>query len=929
MQKFLTSAAQFILKTDKVIHQTTVVMPSRRAAVFFRQALSEQSDTIILAPKILSIEDLCLELSGLETASQAHLFFKLFEAYQDSIATAEPFEEFNKWGRLLLQDFNEIDRHLVDPDSIFNYLGDLKRIENWGLELGEADAMAKDYLALWPKLALVYKAYRAKLLEEGLAYQGLAYREFYQVIAQKRQTLKDHYGHFFFLGFNALNKAEEEGFKILFEEGIADFFWDVDQYYFNNEKHEAGLFLRKSPLFKSLKKAGKLYGLHSKLKEGKRQVKSIAVSGKNLQAYIANQELGSLPVQEQSNAALVLADEDLLSGILNNLHPKIQSFNLSMGLSLKHSPLAGFFELLIDFALEAERSNRKDRAGKQRFSHKRWNALLSHFVLKRLPSPQVKQLEAKRLSLIQENALFRSLDELDLGESLHPLSNDLFSGKLSPAEFFDKLAQFSLDFHQEVDQEKYLNETLYGFYQAFRQLAALLKEYPYIESFEHCLSFYRELLSDLSMDLKGEPLSGLQVMGMLETRLLDFEKLVICSMNEGVLPKGRSENSLLPFDVKRKFGLPTYLEKDAVYAYHFYRLLHNAQEVTLLYSTSDSGMGQLEPSRFIRQLNLEWPHSNPKVSLEELNATGTATSLSLSTEEVEKSPAIMARLQEMAQNGFSPTALIQYLKDPLAFYYERVLGLKPEDEIQEELELPLQGTALHHCLEKYYSIPDPKEPGKRIPRSPDAEDPIFSKSLNEYKADLRIELENLLPGAEIDHGPNYLILETMAQMLQSFMQKEKSSLATKKDWSVIATEGDLQAEIELDQGLLVKLKGQADRIDREGSVIKILDYKSGGKDKGAYTISGKGGDFEMEDFIKKPYALQLPLYAFMYASETNPGHEVEAAILSLRKPSLNPIAMNLAGFRSLNQENRSSIGQVLKEILGELFDPNRPFQKRS
>lgn len=929
MQKFLKSAAQFVLGSPKELHELTVVVPSRRAGLFFQKALSEELKSIALAPRIISIEELILEISGLELESQAALFFKLYEAYQKSIDDAEPFSEFNKWGRMLLQDFNEIDRHLVKPKDIFSYLGDLKRIESWNLEVGESNGMLDNYLALWPKLALVYQEFSESLLNDGLAFQGLAYRRFYESLAKDPESVKGNYGHFYFLGFNALNKAEEKSFEILFDLGLADFYWDVDDYYLKNVKHEAGHFLRHSELFKKLGKASRLYGPHQKLKEGERSVTIIAVSGKNLQAYIANQEMGEVPAQEQSNTALVMADEELLNGVLNNLHPSINSFNLSMGLSLKNSPLAGFFELLLDFALEAERSNRKDANGNQRYSHKKWNALLSHFILKRFEEDQVRAFEKCRAQLLKDNALYRSLEELEISDALNPLPIGLFQSDLAPNEYFGLLAKFCLEFHDSVNQEKYLHEALYGFYQAFRQLEVLLKEYPYIKNFEHSLPFFRDLMSDLSMDLRGEPLSGLQVMGMLETRLLDFKRVIVTSLNEGVLPKGKSENSLLPFDVKRKFGIPTYLEKDAVYAYHFYRLLHNAEQISLLYSTSDGSLGLAEPSRFIHQLKLEWPKYNRRLKIKEFNATGRPEALRVPEDKIEKTPALLSRLHEMADSGFSPTALIQYLKDPVAFYYERVLGLKPEDQIQEELELPLQGTALHSCLEKYYSKADPNDEENRIPRTPALNDSIYSKTKAEYKADLRKELEKLVPGADLEQGPNYLTLETMTQMLQGFMKKEAAIRSKENNWEVMAIEADLKGRIALSNGLTVNLKGQADRIDRIGDEIHILDYKSGGKAGNDYKISSRSfSELSLDAFIKKPYAIQLPLYAYLYLKKTNSNPKVKASILSLRKPSENPIKMTLVDLSYFNDSNVDRFEVIIKDLLEEIFNPEIPFKHR-
>lgn len=920
MRPFLDQVAEFLLKEDRPLHRQTVILPSRRAAVFLQRSLQEQLTKPALAPRMLSIEDLVIERTGLELIARPTLYFRLYETFIEGLRPNLNFGEFARWGMSLIQDFNEIDRYLVDPEEVFSYLGDLKRIEQWNLEPGEHTKMLDDYLRFWPDLSQVYQDLSLKLLKEGLAWQGLAYRQF----AEKSVHEIDSDEHFYFVGFNALNKAEEKALLHLYDQGKASFFWDIDEYYFNNPEQEAGHFLRRSPLLKQLRKRDDFHGLHQKLSENAREVRSIAVAGNNLQAVVASNIISEKSEVEKANTALILSDEALLPAFLNNISADFPSLNLSMGLSLQHSPLAGFFEVLLDFPLDAERHLKKSKNGQARYHYKRWESLMQHPISQSLAPNNSSILQSARQKMLSRNALYPNLAELDIAAAFPGLDPAYFRAEQSPAEQYQRLSDFCKNNMEQLIGSNPLSESLFGFHQMFQQTAELLRSYPYLENFEQSLQFYRELLPELSIDLKGEPLKGMQVMGWLETRCLDFDHLVILSLNEGILPKGRSENSLLPFEVKRKFQIPTFLEKDAIFAYHFYRLMQGGQKIDLLYSTSESGMGVVEPSRFIRQLELEWPLKNRRLNFENKIATGQAKPNKME-EEVAKTEAVMIRLQEIAEQGFSPSALYIYLKNPLQFYYERVLGLRPEDGLMEELDLPAQGSAIHGLLEYGFSISDPKDPTKRIAQKPDLEGAFFKQSKDVLKAKLKDFMLAETPGLPLDSGPNLLHLENMAIMLEQFLKAEKKRLQKiASNWDVLAVEQNLSSSLKLANGQIIKLHGNADRIDQLKDGIHIIDYKTGSKEAQEYQIK----ELSLESLIAKPNAVQLPVYAWMYQQE-NPQSKVRASILSLKKLKKGPIDMKLEGEYFLQETNQDSVKAMLQDLFKELFDPSIPFKARS
>lgn len=922
LKSFLTSVAEFLLGQERPLHQQTVVLPSRRAAIFLRKALLEAIDKPVLAPRMISIEELIYEVSELQPVSRPELYFRLFEALRQEGRAELPFEDFNRWGRALLQDFNEIDRYLVEPQAIFDYLGDLKRIEAWNLEPGEHTRMLDDYLRFWPNLSKVYERLKGELLQESKAWQGLAYRAFADGVKAKIPALKSQYQHFCFVGFNALNEAEEQALSHLYEAGLADFYWDLDAYYFEDSRQEAGHFMRQSKLVGRLQKNEALYGYHRCMSEETRSLKSYAVAGTNLQAVVSAQILSECNADSLNRTALILSDEALLPAVLNNFHPSFPKLNLSMGLSLQNTPIAGFFEILLDFPLDSERHKRKNKEGWGLYHHSRWEALLSHPISQILAHKKPSSLQLARQTIQKRHLLYPGFMDLALEDSFGPLDPDFFKPGQSIIKQYRRLADFSEQALPLLVSSSSLQEALFGFHQLFKQTADLLERYPYLERFEDSMQFYRELLPDLSIDLRGEPLQGMQLMGWLETRCLDFDRLVILSLNEGVLPKGRSESSLIPFDVKRKFRLPTYLEKDAVFAYHFYRLMQRSKEIHLLYSTAESAVGVVEPSRFLRQIELEWPQKNAKVRIEKQVVTGSASSRG-SLEQIPKTLALMARLYEMADKGFSPSSLIQYLRDPLLFYYEKVLRLRPEDELMEELDLPAQGSVMHAYLENGFSRPNPAAPEERLPYSPAPSDEFFKASQASIKARLKAMMAADNPGLPLDQGPNLLHLESMSFMVHNFLKAEQKRLESLgPDWEVLATETNLQGSLELPEGICVHLHGNADRIDREGADIHIIDYKTGSAVKGKYQVK----ECTLEAFIAKPEAFQLAMYTYMYRQQF-PDAQVKASIFALRKAG-SPMEMKIADSNYLDADTQASFQQVLIALFSELFNPNIPFQAR-
>lgn len=924
MIPFLRKVAQEIVKEQKSFSKIAIILPSRRAAVFLKKEISKLIEGPVFAPHITTSEDFLMETIGWEQESNPSLIFKLFEAYSNlDIESKDSFSDFNKWAQTLLGDFNEIDRYLVSPDEIFSYLADVKRIESWDLSPGEStdSQLISDYLKFWEKLPQFYANFKEILLEEGKVYQGLAYREMAENISDYLPKLKSDYNSFYFIGFSALNKAEEQILRKLYEEGLAKFYWDIDKYYFDDEVHEAGKFLRDSKLIQRLRENEDFNGFENLLATESKNIIVKSVAGDTLQAIAANATVLEYQKEELEDVAVVMADENLLTPFVNNIAEEIAALNITMGLPAKFAPLGGLFSLLWDMHISHEINGRFDSKGRAAFHYQKWDDLFSHPVLKVLEKEN-GDFEKLRNEIRKQNQIFVSFSEI--GEWLKfefklDLKALFESYKEKPGEFCQTIAKFIEDLKPSFEGSADKLGIAYGFFKLFEELASLFKRYDYVLDLKTAHQFYRDLLSSETIDLQGEPLSGLQVMGMLETRTLDFKNIILTTVNEDVLPQGRSQNSLIPFDIKFQFGLPTFLDKDGIYAYHFYRLIQRAENITIIYNGQNKGLGGGEPSRFINQIEYELSKQNPKINFVK---KGISNVLKVDEEKlisIEKTADIQERLKDLAESGLSATALIDYINDPLKFYYRRVLGIKEKEDLEEVIAYNTQGTILHEILQDYYSVD-----GKPIPTlSPDLA--VFSKGKTELREDVVRKLKEF--GLKnIHQGKNLLVRETLTGMLDNFLKKEKSILEEGTRVELKSLEEKLEVVIELENGQRVKLKGIADRIDRANGEIRVLDYKSG-------SVDSKHLKFNKWEDLKQPEeknkSFQLMMYAWLYMEKHNQLEEIAAGIISLRKVKEWPMNLMYQKSKIINRENLTDFRIILTELLAEIFDYQTPFKEKN
>ena len=807
MQTFISETLNTILTTQKSFENTVFVMPSQRAGVFVKEALKEKISRGFL-PSILNIEELIEEISGLRKADTIQLLFHFYAVYKKVEKEPEAFESFISWAFTVLQDFNEVDQHIINSKEIFTYLRDIQRLKNWSVKKPFKETkMVKNHFSFLEKLEEYYTKFYPFLLEKKIGYQGLIYREATKKI--ETYIAKNTHKNFIFMGFNALNKAEEFLFQQLLSAGKTTIYWDIDTVFLEN-KHQAGTFIRKY-------KATWKYYLSNPMLVGSshfnqnKNIEIIGASKNNTQIKYAGELLKKLPNFNQT--AYVLADESLLPITLNSLPQKVTAVNITMGYPLKDVPTTSLFTAIFQLFLTQVKLNKSQS---EQFYYKDVLQFFKHTTIAPLlviDNTNILDEIAKKIT--EDNDAFISKKQIEL--FLKPLENSvketiakLFYPIEKIEEFIERILNLIVLLKEYADALE--KEYLFRYFTIFSQLKTFQNEYNFLKTLKTIYQLFNQLLNTESISFQGEPLQGLQLMGMLETRVLDFENVIITSVNETILPKNSAQNTFIPFDVKLDFGLPTYREKDAIFSYHFFRLLQRAKNIYLLYNSESDTFGGGEKSRFIAQL-IHLKKNSKKLQISPKVITEKTT-----IKKIEKTEAIISTLKEVAKKGFSPSALTNYLYNPYQFYTQKILKLSEYKEVEETIAANTMGTIIHDTLDALYT-------------------PFIGKYLTlENSKEMLARVDNLVTfyfkkhfhNSAIFTGKNRLIFEVSKNYVNRFLESESILISGKNQLKIIATEENLATTIEI-EGLNfpIKIGGQVDRIDELNGVTRIIDYKTG------------------------------------------------------------------------------------------------------
>lgn len=914
MKTFIFDVLEDLKSNSSNLSKLTFILPSKRAGLFLKHQISKVTEQTIFAPSIISIEEFVEDLSQLKTITNTELLFHFYDSYTKLTKkeNQDSFEVFSKWAQILIQDFNEIDRYLIPQENIFSYLSDIQELNHWALQENQTD-FVKNYLSFWKKLHKYYNHFIEVLSSKNIGYQGLIYRKAVDNLETyiQKNPKKEHV----FLGFNALNTAEETIIKNLLDSNLAKTYWDIDASFMNNPKHDAALFTRQHKTnWRYFEKAPFNWVTNNYTKE-----KKISIFGipKNIgQAKYIGTLLRNINNENKTleNTAVVLGDENLLIPVLNSIPHSVEALNITMGFPLKSIPLASLFDALFQIHKNSPSS----------LYFKYVVNILSHQFIRPLFLIDNIDYASKIIETIDTNNLvYLNVERLkQIADESSALIDLLFQNWNTSIEVALKnCSQLIINIKNKLDENKDSNllslEYLFRFNELFNELTRLNSEYNHIKDISTLFGVYKELLSSETLDFQGEPLQGLQIMGMLESRVLDFETVIISSVNEGVLPSGKSNNSFIPFDVKLENNLPTYKEKDAVYTYHFYRLLQRAKTIYILYNTEADVLTGGEKSRFITQLELEGLHNiNHQIIAPDVPIIHPTKQV------IEKTDDLLVRLKEIAAKGFSPSSLTNYIRNPIDFYYQKVLKITAHEEVEETIAANTLGTVVHNTLEDFYK---PLQ-GQFLTVD------LVKNLKTQIKEKVTFHFKNEFKEGDITKGKNLIIYEIAKRYVSNFLDLEIEDLKAGNAIKIIAIESEKKVLIDIPElDFPVKLTGKVDRVDDYNGITRIVDYKTGRVELNKVEIVN--WEDLTTDYIKYSKSFQVLIYAYIMAKSQDTRFPVEAGIISFKNLSegyLKFSKKNKSGNHArkdslITNETMDNFYKELKTLIIEICNPNIPF----
>ncbi|MBC7524183.1 MAG: PD-(D/E)XK nuclease family protein [Flavobacterium sp.] len=871
-QSFLNKLSkQLVSDYPETISDLVIVLPNKRAKVFLIDELKKEIVATIFSPEILSVEDFIQDIAGIRSVDSIELLFEFYSVYLSITETSkqEPFEIFANWAKTLLQDFNEIDRYLLDPDKILKYLENIKEIEHWSVDVNKRTSLIENYLTFWKLLPVYYTSLYNHLVNKSIGYQGLIYREAVRNLNHFTETIGSK--KFIFAGFNALNQAEERIVQHLLAIDKSKIYWDIDEVFLNDFQHDAGLFTRKFKKEWSYYKSNPFEWIATNYSQEK-NIQIIGTPKSIGQAKIVGdlvaKHINKNNSKELKKVAIVLGEESLLIPVLYSLPATVNALNITMGYSSKNNPAQILIGKLFKTHINALNRNASSYV------------LYYKDVLDVLTHPLIEPfVHASNLVYLINKNNFTFITHKKLLE-LNPNSNDLFQllfqkWDSSSLDVLNTISQILIrikdNLNHENQEEKITNAFVYSIYKVINKLISYYNSNTAIDKIETLYAIYKQIIDVAEVSFEGEPLNGLQIMGVLESRVLDFETVIITSVNEGKFPAGKNMNSFIPYDVKKEYGLPTFKEKDAIYTYHFYHLLQRAKNIYLIYNTESEGIDAGEKSRFITQLEVE---TQPKHTLTHRIFNADVPEIAHQLTVIPKSEKVLERLKEIAQNGFSPSSLTTYIRNPLQFYFQRILRISEADEVEENIAVNTLGTIIHRALEELYK--------PYIDKILVAED--IKNCISKIDVEVLKQFKEIYKEGEIKKGRNLLAFEVAKRNVFNFLKLELSEIENGDIIQILALETTLERILDHPNlPFTVLIKGNVDRIELrskkdEKAKIRIVDYKTGKVEQSSVTLKQWNG---VTSDIKYDKIIQVLAYAFMYENHKE-NYEIEAGIISFK-----------------------------------------------
>lgn len=937
METFLKQVAHDLYnKTEGNFTKVAIVFPNKRASLFFNEYLAQESDRPIWSPTYVSISELFRQSSDLSIADPIKLVCDLYKVFQKATGSKETLDDFYFWGEMLIADFDDADKNMADTHALFSNLKDLNELmDNYDfLEEGQKEALSQffhnfsinqvtelkqRFISMWNVLGDIYTEYKALLESQSIAYEGMLYR---QVIEQLDVEALP-YNKYIFVGFNVLNKVEHTLFKKLNEAGKAMFYWDYDTFYLNKTPHEAGEFIRRNLRdFPSELPASFFDNLNQP-----KEVTFIESPTENGQVRYLPQWIRENLTSQEKETAVVLCNEALLQPVLHALPDNVKHINITMGFPLSQTPAYSFVNAL----MELHTSGYNPNNGRYLFAEV--ISVLKHPYTRQL-SPEAEKLEQ---TLTRDNRFYPLPSELKQDNVLEllftPRRNNLdLCSMLSEA-----LKEVAVIYQQQAASHSDAFDQLYR-ESLFKTYTLVNRFHTLIESKElnvQAGTFQRLLtrvMSSSSIPFHGEPAIGMQVMGVLETRNLDFRHLIMLSVNEGQLPKAGGDSSFIPYNLRKAFGMTTIDHKIAVYAYYFYRLMQRAEKVTLVYNTATDGINRGELSRFMLQFLIEWGYPVLRKQLEAAQSPQDSTPII-----IEKTPDVMERMKSVFDIRNNPKALISpsalncYLDCPLKFYYKYVALLSAPDEVTADIDSAKFGSIFHYAAEHIYK--DLTAHGKLI-----SKENLETLLKDEVRLQTYVDngFKELFFNLPQNEQPEYNGIQLInSAVIVKYIQQLLRNDLRYAPFTFVGSEQRIFENIEIytpTGDIQSRIGGIIDRIDSKGESLRIVDYKTGGD---ADTPANVQSLF-IPDKKRSNYVFQTFLYASIVCKklrEKNDSRLVAPALLYIHRAAsenYSPVIQmgeprkpkepvdNFAQYEGDFREN-------LKTLLEDIFNPDISF----
>ncbi|MDR0294920.1 MAG: PD-(D/E)XK nuclease family protein [Prevotellaceae bacterium] len=948
-------AANLYAHYGNQLSSCSLIFPNRRSRLFFAQILSKLIDKPLWQPRYNTIEEIIVQFSGQQVSDSFALLLELYEVYSQNLQRQEPFDRFYFWGEVMLHDFDLIDKYRIKAEALFSNLKAQKELEDdfsflnedqiahirqfWNSFDPDSSTLQKEFLKIWEKLWPIYCQFREQLKSKGMAYEGMLYRKVAEIDLPDKLDCEC----FVFIGFNALNECEKALFNKLKHVGKVEFYWDYDNYYLNDEQQEAGLFLRRNVAdFPSPLNSEQFSNFTTE-----KIIKVVAAPSDAVQAKLVPQLIKEMEAPADNRTAVVLADEQLLIPTLHALPAIASDINVTMGYPLRQTPVYALINLLLQV-------HHKAKAGSSglRFYHRDVLAILYHPYIKAAAG---KAAEILASEIVQKNKVYVTAHDF--------AGHSFLSAIFTPALTYGELHQCLLCLLEQIalvpladENKQMIHAYVLHCSRQLNKLKKALDESCVCLSLPVYTNMLYKLLANESIPFTGEPLSGLQVLGILETRNLDFEHLIMLSANEGIIPRSYNAPSFIPYNLRRGFGLPTIEQHEAVYAYYFYRLLQRAKKITLVYNTKTDESHSGEMSRYIMQLKTESEQQVQESSVSFHIGLHPANPIVVPKDErvlevlrkylVEEGEKVRGtgyevrgenskfKIQNLKFNFLTPSAINAYLACSLQFYFRYIERLKAPDEMTEDVDGILLGNLLHRTMESLYKLPKSPEGGvdNAVITTEWLRTLLNNHELIKDSLDKALAHEyyhrDTLPAEADEDGKLVLLREVVSKYIYQIIRYDIEQTPFTLEGTELRFHHNFPFKCG-DEIKHIRLGGIVDRLDRQGNRLLVVDYKTGrakGEFKGVEALFG--ADAQQHN----PAVLQIMLYS-MLLKQQQPKLEITPKLYFMRK------LYKDSNFMITDKSNKQSITDItpymesytaaLSGILSELFNPQQAFEQTS